>query len=341
MFAITLSATDTKRCKSVDVGGSTKDAWILQFAQGKSAVKVVGLFGFGLKINVLLFLNSHLQHRLTRGRSRSRDRGRQSPSSGVLPHEVYGSLEHRDSTDYAASSEQSSSAVTPLTQSPRHRARTIGDSPLARRADLQYTNTRGSNERLHKSQLSVDQGAGEVAYTIATTAQLEFLQCDETKKRREIALRQHAFYELRIRLICGTNLVAMDKTGTSDPYVKFKLGSNRLLYKSKTVHRNLNPTWDETFVVAIEDPFQPIHMKVFDYDWGLQDDFMGCGQLDLTTLELNQCTDIVVKLIDPSAPGRELGELTLSATLWPRTQEDKEQVRENEKHFSVRLLITD
>lgn len=61
--------------------------------------------------------------------------------------------------------------------------------------------------------------------------------------------------------------------GTSDPYVKFKL-NGRLLYKSKTVHKDLNPVWDETFIVPIEDPFQSIQIKVFDYDFGLQDDFM-------------------------------------------------------------------
>lgn len=49
--------------------------------------------------------------------------------------------------------------------------------------------------------------------------------------------------------------------GTSDPYVKFKM-CGRLLHKSKTVHRELNPVWDETFVVPIEDPFQPINIKV-------------------------------------------------------------------------------
>ena len=53
----------------------------------------------------------------------------------------------------------------------------------------------------------------------------------------------------------------MDKSGTSDPYVKFKQGG-RLLFKSKTVHKELNPVFDETFSVPIEDPFQPINIKV-------------------------------------------------------------------------------
>lgn len=55
----------------------------------------------------------------------------------------------------------------------------------------------------------------------------------------------------------------------SDPYVKFKCGG-RLVHKSRTVYRDLNPAWDESFTVPIEDPFLPIIIKVFDYDWGLQ-----------------------------------------------------------------------
>lgn len=159
-------------------------------------------------------------------------------------------------------------------------------------------------------------------------------------------LRQHVFFQLRIHLLSGHNLLAMDKNGlcepmhqeeprsfllfsvagTSDPYVKFKL-NGRLLHKSKTVHRDLNPVWDETFVVPIEDPFQSIQIKVFDYDWGLQDDFMGSAQLHLTSLELSRTHELTVKLEDPSRPVRtHLGELKMNVTLWPRTQEDKEQV---------------
>jgi len=49
--------------------------------------------------------------------------------------------------------------------------------------------------------------------------------------------------------------------GTSDPYVKLKVGG-QLLYKSKTVYRDLNPIWDEVFTIPIEDPFVPVHVKV-------------------------------------------------------------------------------
>ncbi|KAJ8960219.1 hypothetical protein NQ318_003943, partial [Aromia moschata] len=114
------------------------------------------------------------------------------------------------------------------------------------------------------------------------------------------------------------------KIGLSDPYVKFKCGG-RLIYKSRTVYRDLNPVWDESFTVPIEDPFLPITIKVFDYDWGLQDDFMGAATLDLTTLELSRPTDVALALQDPARPDTSLGEILFTATLYPKTQEDKEQ----------------
>lgn len=87
------------------------------------------------------------------------------------------------------------------------------------------------------------------------------VQISEVQRRRESELRKYSFFQLRVMLISGKGLVAMDKSGTSDPYVKFKVGG-RMLYKSKTVHKDLNPKWDETFIVPIEDPFQPINIKV-------------------------------------------------------------------------------
>ncbi|KAI8423758.1 hypothetical protein MSG28_012782 [Choristoneura fumiferana] len=83
---------------------------------------------------------------------------------------------------------------------------------------------------------------------------------DESQRHREQQLRQYSFFQLRVHLKRGQNLVAMDKNGTSDPYVKFKVGG-RLLHKSKIVYRDLNPVWDECFTVPIEDPFTPVQIK--------------------------------------------------------------------------------
>lgn len=50
-------------------------------------------------------------------------------------------------------------------------------------------------------------------------------------------------------------------SGTSDPYVKFKLGG-KVVYKSAIVYKTLNPTWDERFSVFLQDPYQNLHVKV-------------------------------------------------------------------------------
>ena len=55
-----------------------------------------------------------------------------------------------------------------------------------------------------------------------------------------------------------TNLFCV--VGTSDPYVKFKIGGKQL-YKSRIVYKNLNPKWDEKFMLPVEDPFKPVQVR--------------------------------------------------------------------------------
>ena len=77
------------------------------------------------------------------------------------------------------------------------------------------------------------------------------------------ALKSHPFYLLHVHLKQGYDLAAKDANGLSDPYVKFFLrGTNKAAHKSKTVYKDLNPVWDERFVIPVEDPFVPIDVKV-------------------------------------------------------------------------------
>lgn len=50
-------------------------------------------------------------------------------------------------------------------------------------------------------------------------------------------------------------------SGTSDPYVKFKL-DGKTFYKSKVVYKDLNPTWNETFSLPVKDLDQKMYIKV-------------------------------------------------------------------------------
>lgn len=66
--------------------------------------------------------------------------------------------------------------------------------------------------------------------------------------------------------------------------------------------------------------------QCFDYDWGLQDDFMGATKFSLNQVELNQPEEMMLKLLDPARPLKDLGELKIVVTLVPKSQEEKETV---------------
>lgn len=59
---------------------------------------------------------------------------------------------------------------------------------------------------------------------------------------------------------------------------------------------------------------------------------MGSATLDLTSFDLGRPTDVTLTLQDPDRPDTTLGDILLTITLYPKSQEDKEQVIS--KYFS-------
>ncbi|XP_063151484.1 multiple C2 and transmembrane domain-containing protein 1 [Candoia aspera] len=136
----------------------------------------------------------------------------------------------------------------------------------------------------------------------------------------ELPLAEPGMYQLDITLRRGTNLAARDRRGTSDPYVKFKLGGKEV-FRSKTINKNLNPIWEERTSILIEHLREQLYIKVFDYDFGLQDDFMGSAFLDLSSLEQNRPVDVTLSLKDSHYPDQDLGTILLTVLLTPKEQQ--------------------
>ncbi|KAL7836730.1 hypothetical protein AOLI_G00280140 [Acnodon oligacanthus] len=137
-------------------------------------------------------------------------------------------------------------------------------------------------------------------------------------------------YQLDIVLKKGNNLAIRDRGGTSDPYVKFKIAGKEI-FRSKTIHKNLNPVWDEKVSLLVDSLREPLYVKVFDYDFGLQDDFMGSAYLYLESLEHHRTLDVTLDLKDPHYPDHDLGSLELAVTLTPKEGDFREA------HQSLRL----
>uniref|UniRef100_A0AAQ6A513 C2 domain-containing protein n=1 Tax=Amphiprion ocellaris TaxID=80972 RepID=A0AAQ6A513_AMPOC len=151
----------------------------------------------------------------------------------------------------------------------------------------------------------------------------------------ERAAPSSGMYKLEIELKRGHNLAVRDRGGTSDPYVKFKLGGKEV-FRSKTIHKNLNPVWEEKTTLTLDSLSEPLYAKVFDYDFGLQDDFMGSAFLYLESLEQQRTIPVTLVLKDPQSPDEDLGSLELAVTLTPKDSPIEER-RDSTNQQSIRL----
>ncbi|KAI8138974.1 hypothetical protein BJV82DRAFT_628590 [Fennellomyces sp. T-0311] len=70
---------------------------------------------------------------------------------------------------------------------------------------------------------------------------------------------------LTVRIIEARGLRGVDKSGTSDPYVRVRL-DGKSVYKTKTISKTLAPTWEESFVEHIDGHPTAIRFKIKDYN---------------------------------------------------------------------------
>nr|AFK34568.1 unknown [Lotus japonicus] len=82
---------------------------------------------------------------------------------------------------------------------------------------------------------------------------------------------------LRIRIKRGVNLAVRD-VNTSDPYVVVKMGKQKL--KTRVIHKDINPEWNEDLTLSITDPVKPFVLTVYDHDTFSKDDKMGDAEFD-------------------------------------------------------------
>uniref|UniRef100_A0AAV2KYY8 C2 domain-containing protein n=1 Tax=Knipowitschia caucasica TaxID=637954 RepID=A0AAV2KYY8_KNICA len=153
-------------------------------------------------------------------------------------------------------------------------------------------------------------------------------------------------YLLNITLKHGRNLVIRDKrSGTSDPYVKFKL-EGKQFYKSKVVYKNLNPRWNESFSHALRDREHLVELRVYDKN-RTSDDFMGSSSIDLKNLELYRTYELELPLHDPKSKEADMGVLIADVCLMfrdatikrsPRWPQKKHKSNEMQSERSVVLF---
>eukprot|EP01126_Amoeba_proteus_P023539 TRINITY_DN2364_c0_g1_i1.p2 TRINITY_DN2364_c0_g1~~TRINITY_DN2364_c0_g1_i1.p2 ORF type:complete len:220 (-),score=74.05 TRINITY_DN2364_c0_g1_i1:88-747(-) len=86
--------------------------------------------------------------------------------------------------------------------------------------------------------------------------------------------------ELKVKIVSGQNLPAMDSNGKSDPYLKFWCGHYK--YKSKKKTKTLNPEWNEIIkpIPVSLCLTKPVEVECWDWDFIGSDTFMGQFSID-------------------------------------------------------------
>ncbi|KJZ76736.1 hypothetical protein HIM_04072 [Hirsutella minnesotensis 3608] len=87
-------------------------------------------------------------------------------------------------------------------------------------------------------------------------------------------------YTFTIKVVEAEDLKACDPSGYSDPYVVFGDEYQKRLHKTRVIHRNLNPRWDESFDITVQGPVNVIS-TIWDYDTFGDHDYVGRTALKL------------------------------------------------------------
>ncbi|XP_045713080.1 extended synaptotagmin-3 [Phyllostomus hastatus] len=140
---------------------------------------------------------------------------------------------------------------------------------------------------------------------------------------------------IRVHLLEAEKLAQMDHflgiRGKSDPYAKVSIGLQH--FRSKTVYKNLNPTWNEMFeFIVYEVPGQDLEVDLYDEDPD-RDDFLGSLQICLGDVMENRVVDEWFVLNDTTS-----GRLHLRLE-WLSLIADPEALTEDHAGLSTAILV--
>ncbi|KAF1498334.1 Extended synaptotagmin-3, partial [Eudyptula minor novaehollandiae] len=158
------------------------------------------------------------------------------------------------------------------------------------------------------------------------------------KKNMNIALLRFPIPHgvIRVHLLEAENLVQKDSflgaiRGKSDPYALLRVGT--VQYRSKTVSRDLNPIWNETFEFVVHEvPGQDLEVDLYDEDPD-KDDFMGSLLISLVDVMNDRTVDEWFPLSKTTS-----GHLHLKLE-WLSLVNDQEKLHEDKKGLYTAILI--
>ncbi|XP_012580202.1 PREDICTED: extended synaptotagmin-3 isoform X2 [Condylura cristata] len=140
---------------------------------------------------------------------------------------------------------------------------------------------------------------------------------------------------IRVYLLEAEKLAQKDHflgiRGKSDPYAKVSIGLQQ--FRSRTIYKNLNPTWNEVFELIVHEvPGQDLEVDLYDEDPD-RDDFLGSLQICLGEVMTSRVVDEWFVLNDTTS-----GRLHLRLE-WLSLIADPDALTEDQDGLSTAILV--
>ncbi|KAG6546961.1 hypothetical protein Mapa_011577 [Marchantia paleacea] len=141
---------------------------------------------------------------------------------------------------------------------------------------------------------------------------------------------------LYVTVIKAKDLKKKDFLGKSDPYVTLTVGDST--QKTQIIMNNLNPEWNETFSLVVDDPeTESLDITVYDWDKVGTHDKLGMLVIPLRTLvpeQLHPFTKKLLKNLDPNdgANKKNRGEITIELTYKPFKEDHRTDHHESDDY---------
>ncbi|KAI5056489.1 hypothetical protein GOP47_0028307 [Adiantum capillus-veneris] len=144
---------------------------------------------------------------------------------------------------------------------------------------------------------------------------------------------------LQVKILNARKLRKADVMGKSDPYVKISLGDKTLSRKTQVKKGTLNPDWNETYTLVVQDPnTQVLELHVYDWEKVSAHDKLGMQVIPLASLAHEEPKVLTLDLrknMDDNDPSnkKSRGQLTVEVTYKPFKEDEPiaEETTEEEK----------